>query len=321
MIPVMLAHTLHDESLWTKNGWVAETKVDGHRVEVEPNSGVNHVWSRLGNDGADSHPWLRDLRLPGLTIPDGELCVPGGSSNQKKEDVDSEVLVVFDLLWYEGQDIMGWPYEMRREKVVELTNRLGHPRVIPVVQCCQGLKAFYERIVESGGEGVMLKEVNAPYVPCPGSRRSWFWQKKKKWLTVEVVIVGCDGKPTVWTVKPGHVGTDGVLYPQGKASETAQKGYVNLEYGYWTPHGLVKVGTLGVTGPREELKQYVGCVCEAECAGVYSGTGALRHPGLKRWRDDKRVEDCTLESLIEAAGKQLIRTKGGRRGARACEDD
>jgi hypothetical protein len=308
MIELMKAHTLKDESLLDSDLWVAEEKLDGHRLEIEVNSGL-HAWSKLGNDVINDHPWLKEVKWPQRTVLDCELYVPGGSSNQTNEDVTIEQLAVLDMLKFDGCDLMAEQYMFRRQVLLDVVQWLSNTRVVAVRMQPDLKRLFYDLIVAAGGEGIMLKDMRGQYVQCPGTRRSWLWQKKKKWLTVEVVIVGCDGKPTMWTVKPGHVGADGVLYPNGKPSDTAAKGYVNLEYGYWAPNGLVKVGTLGITGPREELKQYVGRVAEVKCAAVYD-SGALRHPTDVVWRDDKKAEDCTLLSIIQAAGKHVIKTKG-----------
>lgn len=319
MIHLMKAHQLVDETLLDSGDWVAEEKLDGQRLELNCNgNGMLFAWSRLGNDIIKAHPWLKEIKLqPGSSL-DCELYVPNGSSNKTLEDRAIERLAVFDVAFWMGRDCMPFTYVWRREKCDDIVRGLRHDRVAMTRSVYERKREFYDEIVAVGGEGVMLKKYDGEYVQCPGSRRSWLWQKKKKWLTVEVLIVGCLGQPTLWTVKPGHVGTDGQLYPQGKPSTTALKGYKNLEYGYWSPAGLVKVGTLGVTGTVDELLPWLYKVVEVKCAGVYSGTGALRHPGLARegWasvRDDKKMEDVTLQSIIEAGGKHVIKTNGKKR--------
>lgn len=315
---LMKAHALVDEALLENADWLAEIKYDGQRLELEcDDEGRLFAWSRLGNDIIDSHPWLKDLRpWPGTNL-DCELYTPQGSSNRGLEDVEIERVAVFDIMRKRGRDMKDFTYVFRHNEVAEVVGLLRHPRVH--VTEAHGLKReLFQRIVAEGGEGIMLKRFDAPYVECPRSSRSWFWQKYKKWLTVEVVIVGCDGMPTKWTVKPGHKGTDGIVYPEGKPSETFLKGYRNLEYGYWTPGGLVKVGTLGLTGLVEELKMWVGKVVEVKCAAVYD-SGALRFPGLvgddgvrTACRPDKRMEEVTLQSILDHAGKHVIKTKKGK---------
>lgn len=62
-------------------------------------------------------------------------------------------------------------------------------------------------------------------------------------------------------------------------------------------HGKLRVvGSLGYTGPREELEQYIGQCCEVKSFGPQYETGALRHPGFVRWRnDEKRAIDCVFD--------------------------
>jgi ATP-dependent DNA ligase len=54
------------------------------------------------------------------------------------------------------------------------------------------------------------------------------------------------------------------------------------------------VGSLGETGPKEDMEKFVGRVAEIKAYGQYP-TGALRHPVLERWREDKLPEDCVFD--------------------------
>jgi ATP-dependent DNA ligase len=147
-----------------------------------------------------------------------------------------------------------------------------------------------EGIKSEDGEGIMLKAIEGRYSP---GKRSWAWQKVKVFATYDVVVTGCDAEPTKWTVRPGHVGRDGVFYPEGKPSSTMLAGYVGLTYGWYMDGRLKQAGKLGYTGPKEELERLVGRVAEVKGYGVYK-TGAIRHPGVLRFRDDKRPEECVF---------------------------
>jgi len=313
MIPVMKAQTLRegkDDDWWDRPDVVADEKLDGHWCELEAGERWNTLYSSLGNDISEQHPWLRDLKLPQGLIVVGEIRVPGGSSNMTNGDVDRAVFTMFDFLATKTK-----PYAYMSE---EWSRRAELDNLVLTMDCVRlsvprrsrfDKRRFYEEIIEAGGEGVVLKDMHAPYQP---GKRSPYWRKRKAWITVDVVIVGCDAPPTMWTVKPGHYGTDGVFYPEGKPSEPALKGWKNLEYGYWDPvrNAVVKVGSLGYTGPPDELRQHVGVVAEVKCAGVYT-SGAMRHPTKVIFRGDKAAHECTLAAILASAGSQVIKVKGG----------
>lgn len=58
-------------------------------------------------------------------------------------------------------------------------------RLVPLIKT--GKLAFYEKIVEEGGEGIMLKDLNAQYIP-EGRPKSMF--KKKRFEEVDAWVSG-----------------------------------------------------------------------------------------------------------------------------------
>lgn len=307
MIKLMKAQKIRDEEIWTDHNWIAEDKIDGKRLQVECTEvGDNRLWSSLENDWSKEPglEWLRTWRLPKGMHLDGELAVPFGSSNITNEDVDSLVYDLFDVM-HDGKSLViekplvDWRRKLLEEIVV------GAPgRVKLVGFCSNGKRDFFDEILRAGGEGVILKRSDAPYQP---GKRSWDWQKAKRMLNVNVMITGCNADPTLWTVKPGKVGTDGILYPDGKPSESAKLGYRNLQYGYLGDDmKLVTVGSLGFTGPRDVLADYVGRVVSVDCWGVYD-TGCLRHPGMVGVNKEKKL--VFLSDIISQAGTGVIKTK------------
>lgn len=292
----------HDENL------IAEEKYDGVRLQLESNEGGNHGWTRLGNDRLiePGYDWLREWKLRPNTVFDGELVLPEGSSNVEDVDVDDLLYVVFDVLKVDGQDLTSWPLKQRKN-ALELTEALGLPNRIRIAEVVYDEKRkFFEKVLERGGEGVMLKRIDAQYQP---GKRSWDWLKVKRYVVVTVLITGADASPTMWTVKPGKVGTDGVLYPDGKPSTSAQAGLVGLTYGYTKLDGTwLTIGSLGKTGLKEEMEKWVGKAVDVGCWGVYD-SAALRHPSQVVPRIDKVAKDVTYESIMEDAGVGVIKTK------------
>jgi ATP-dependent DNA ligase len=276
------------------NSYVMEIKLDGHRRLM----GRDVAWSRIGKD--HSHPDIQK-QLPEGWLFDGEIVptdCPASSnvvSHYLAECPEKLKFVAFDLLWTSGNDIQDQDWVFRRA-ILE-----GFFSTHPNLERFEMSKVYYpkwtplEEVIEIAAadnyEGVMLKKYLAPYKP--NSRSAW--QKYKFVETFDVVVTDCESKPTQWRVRPGDTGKDGVFYPNGRHSDPWLKGYVGLSYGMYDTGGkLRRIGSLGATGKREDMEQYVGRVVEVKSYGPQYPTGALRHPTVVGWREDKDATDCVF---------------------------
>lgn len=174
----MLAHTLDRTKPFPKGDWVAEEKLDGHRLIVEVADSGQSVtaWSRLGNKRALRNEILGSVSALPDGIYDGELIVPGQGSSAVKELVNESktVLVLFDLLKQNGEDWTKRPWHDRRLQL-ELsfreflsqmpTESVKALRLTQATACTshEVVELLAERIWEGGGEGLVLKDTTAPY--------------------------------------------------------------------------------------------------------------------------------------------------------------
>ncbi len=285
-------------------GYASEIKLDGNRRIM----GRTDAWSRPRGPAKgliwnlQKHPLWQRWIPPGWLL-DGEIGPRTGPwlanevGSQLSHDQENMKLVVFDVLYAGGKSVMSDPWEERRELLEQLFDMgdASWHEWFELSKVYDDPQKAMETAAEMGHEGVMLKNRRGRYVP--GSRADWV--KWKFTETFDVVITDCDAKPTQWTVKPGHVGSDGVLYPEGKRSTTYEAGVVGLSYGFWdAKRGAVrKVGALGITGPKEQMQKYVGTCMEVKSFGGQYPTGALRHPTVelpleKSIRHDKAPENC-----------------------------
>lgn len=282
-----------DSDVLDSEKYIAEEKFDGHRILWAKGKTV----SRLLNP---KHiKFLEELDLPDGTMIDGEVL---GATDDRSNDVShllandqgSLKFVAFDILYHKGKNVMQEPLLYRKgllEQVLIPFLKKGKVELSKVYK--EGKRKLWKRINDECGEGIMLKLINSGYVS--NSRSNWI--KMKLTETFDVVVTDCSAEPSLFTVKPGHVGTDGILYPEGKPSSTCNN--VGLSYGFYDKKTgkLVKVGSLGVTGAKEDMVKYVGKVCEVKSYGKQYESGALRHPVVLKWRspDDKNATDCVFD--------------------------
>lgn len=97
-----------------------------------------------------------------------------------------------------GRAISTVPYEKTHGNLSEVFNRLGskkdsYPNFYREMKSNGGNfhalspRAFYEYIIATGGEGVIVKPINGKYLQ---DKRGWEYSKIKKFLTREAIIMG-----------------------------------------------------------------------------------------------------------------------------------
>jgi ATP-dependent DNA ligase len=189
---------------------------------------------------------------------------------------------LFDSPQVCGEDISKLSDRKRREKLLEIIPKLQKyikGEVIPRSPATEA-KSMYEFIVGRGGEGVMLKDLDAPY------GRGWYKVKKVK--TWDVVIMGYEDP------KETSEKTD------GSVSETRlhKKGWIGaIIFGFYVNGELKKFGTCGgiPDAVLEELsknkKKNIGRAIEIK-AQERTKKGKFRHPRFVRFRDDKDATQC-----------------------------
>ncbi len=273
-----------DEKILNDPDWIPTVKMDGHRaLVVRQPYGKVEFFSRGGKRMMSVEPAFQDLVLSIGTMIDCELVVADLSvcncpdrDGQRKafesvahfrsEHPEALRLVVLDVLFVDGESVMGVPYWQRRVAVADILAKLADERVSrveskPVIMSTED---WLVSIRSHGAEGAVFWNHNSPYRPGIRSSADMI---KKKWgrvIDMDVVVVAVL-PPTEKT--PGH----------------------RLAYGYADGK---QVGIVpGILGDPEKLKQYVGQVVELKAHEVLP-SGALLYPELVRFRDDKTAEEC-----------------------------
>ncbi len=297
-------------------GHLYEVKWDGYRCLAYLENGTV-LMSRNGVDITGKFPELAGLcnrvkRLP--AVLDGEIVVfeegrPSFARLQSRGRMNGPectgraslkrpaVYVVFDVLYSDGENVMGLPLTDRKE-LLEDTTIPGGELAISQYIIQQG-RDFFEACVGKGLEGVVAKKLDSVYLP---GRRSTYWQKFRNTKEADLVICGYQyglgGRKLGSLVLGGYRG--GELVYQGKVGTgfNEQEADILLE-------GLqkleIRAETLAV--PREEKRgtRWVqpALVCSVNYLTITAG-GCLRHPVYRGVRWDKSPQECQAVSQFTA---------------------
>ena len=289
------------------DGWSYEPKWDGFRAISFVNGDEHRLQSR---NGRPLNRYFPELRFPpGEYVLDGELVILTADGRQDFDALGQRIhpaesrvrmlaeatpvrFVAFDLLEEDGEVLLDEPFSVRRKRLekrvrkpLDLTPRtLDREEADPWLQ---------------GAEGVIAKELDAPY--RPGERTGMV--KVKRVRTIDTVIVGWrPGKEdgTLGSLILGLYDEAGELRVVGHSSGFKAKekrelpgflaSYETGERGRGDPSRWDSGRELEWISVRPELV--------AEVTFDHVSGHRIRHGAkFKRWREDKPPRECTIEQL------------------------
>jgi len=195
---------------YEKAGRIAEAKLDGIRyILYITEDGEAHLVSRNQLDNAKKYPFLDDEHIPVQLkdcIFDGEMVVQSdfthwrnslsgiqsinGSAVERArllchENSDEVRFVIFDVLRFQGRSTEEDPYTSRRALLAKLFMQETFPKWFRLAKKSEKIQELYDEVVAGGGEGIMVKDPDAPYMPSRGTA----WLKIKHVEFSEGVIV------------------------------------------------------------------------------------------------------------------------------------
>jgi DNA ligase-1 len=321
--PFMLAHPL-DTELDSLDGWMAEWKWDGIRVQIAGAGGVARLFSRGGDEISAAFPEIADA-FGADGVVDGELLVRGqaqggeaGSFNALQQrlgrkSVPARMIAdypafvrLYDILYDGREDLRGLPLAARRPRLEAFAAALpdahfdlSHPIA---ADSFAALAALRDGARDANIEGVMLKRLDSPYV---AGRVAGQWYKwKRDPLTADCVMMyaqrGNGRRASFYSDYTfGCWSEDGQLLPVGKA----YSGFTDEELA-WLDR-FVRANTLNRFGPVREVEKTL--VLEVRFDSIHvskrhkSGL-AMRFPRIARIRRDKPAAEAdslaTLRALV-----------------------
>ena len=339
--PFFLAHPFNlpldqfDAALGPPQNWFVEWKWDGIRAQLVRRAGQVWLWSRGEELITDRFPELATMgeALPDGTVIDGEIVVwrkdaaviEDAGKVQPFADLQKRigrktigakllrdvpvVLLAYDLLEFEGQDLRARPQHDRRALLDQLIAQLPHPQLLPSPllhgDTWGELSRQREDARSLGVEGMMLKAGDAQYGVGRTKDVGVWWKWKIDPLRIDAVLIYAqrghgrraslysDYTFAVWDGPPEQA--DRKLVPFAKA----YSGLTDAEMG--RVDAVIRKTTLETFGPVRSVKPTL--VFELGFEGIarsprHKSGIAVRFPRMLRWREDKRVAEAdTLQTL------------------------
>ena len=323
--------------------WI-EDKYDGIRAQLHLENGVARLFSRDLNDITVAFPEVASAAasLPHRLVIDGEL-VPYragsvmdfaslqtrlGRVNPGRDLLEQVpvVLVAFDLLHLDGDDLLETPLRERRS-ALEALDLPGHTaeRILysnlATARSADEVEREFDDARERRNEGLMVKDPDSVYQP---GRRGLGWLKLKKALaTLDCVVVGVEwghGKRKdvlsdyTFAVRATDE-PDAPLLTIGKA----YTGLTDVEIVTMTEHfksiTLRDFGRYRTVHPEVVVEIAFDRIMRSS---RHKSGFAMRFPRIVRMRDDKTPAEidslATVEALFgeQASGRILLaRGSGG----------
>lgn len=227
---------------------------------------------------------------------------------RRKYDVDKMTreipfeTYIFDILYVDGETMIDVPFRDRRKRLEEVIKPIARKLELAqqiITDDPRVAEKFYNQALAMGHEGVMIKNLDAPYIP--GARVGHMYKIKPVMETLDLVITGGlwgTGKRTGWLssyilavrdseaggfLSVGRVGT-GVTEEQLEEFTQRLKPLIESEAGTKVrvkPEVVVEVAF-------QEIQR----------SPKYKSGYALRFPRIVRIREDKSPDDAdTMERI------------------------
>ncbi|MBW2969359.1 ATP-dependent DNA ligase, partial [Candidatus Woesearchaeota archaeon] len=227
-------------------------------------------------------------------------------------------LNIFDVIYYDDESLIKKPFSERRKILVSMIQDAVYLKIKPAEQIITSdikeAEEFYQKSLESGNEGIMVKNLSGIYKP--GARVGYGMKVKPTMETIDAVIVGAEwgeGKRSAWLasfiiairdsetgefLEIGRVGTG--------IKEKSEEG---VSFGQFTemlkPLIIKEEGKIVYVKPEIVIEiDYE----EIQRSPTYTSGYALRFPRFIHLREERSPEEITTTEEIE----ELYESQRGR---------
>jgi DNA ligase-1 len=320
--PVMLSHPLADKDLLsiTAQGFFAEWKYDGIRIQLVDNGKDKALFSRTGDNISHSFPDVL-AHSHGQIVLDGELIVQTsnglGSFNQLQQRLNRKNpskklieslpghIIAYDLLELDNQDLRTLPFVERRQWLQNWHDQSKPENISlsPLLafsdrQSLINLRAEVLKMPNATIEGLMLKRKDSLYIP---GRPAGLWYKwKHDPHLIDAVLMyaqrGHGKRCSFYSDYTFGLWQDEQLLPIGKA----YFGFTDAELKQldaWIRRHIVK--KFGPVAELEKLLVLEIAFDAVQYSSRHKSGYALRFPRVSRIRWDKPAAEA--DSLLNLA--------------------
>jgi DNA ligase-1 len=321
-----------DEILKTHNGRTSlEYKYDGARVQIHKDREHIRIWSRRLTEVTASLPDIAEMarsQLHGESfILDAEVVATGKDGRpfpfqelmrrfRRVHGIATAAdeiplrLYLFDCLYLDGHSLIDESYELRWQKLKELSAG-KHLAAQAIVNDKTLAESFLAAALAAGHEGLMAKALDSPYKP---GNRGKLWFKVKPAETIDCVIVAADrgsGRRRGWLSNYHLAVADGAggYAPVGKTF----KGLTDKQFIEMTARlQAIQLSDDGYTVTvRPEVVVEVA-YNEIQRSPQYSSEFALRFARITRIRADKVHSQITTLAELRSLYERQFLTKSRR---------
>jgi bifunctional non-homologous end joining protein LigD len=286
----------------TDMNWIAEWKYDGNRgVLIKDINGFQFISRSDKTNLGERYPEIIEeaKKLIGESfILDGELVAYNKEGEEEftnsRMTPESKkkynfIFWVFDIVERDGFNLASQPLHERKRQLEFLFDNTSSmiQRTVPYFDKIQLLR----KAKEDGLEGIILKDMNAPY---EFGKRSKFWLKVKNEKTADVVVMGWIAPDLEKMKTEKRIGKFSALkcYQYDKYKNVLEVckvggGFKDDDLEYITTVHLVEDGK--VRAPFIIEIKYLNITKD----------GHYRMPNFMRLREDKELKDCVMEKEIK----------------------
>ncbi len=299
----------------------AEFKYDGSRFQFHKKGTWARMYSRRLEDvtgalpdviqqllGATEHDVILDGEV--IAIKDGKPMpfqsvlrrIRRRHDIAEAQEAIEMVPHLFDILYLDGETLIGLPLAERRKKLESVVTMYIAPQVVSADPAV--ITKTYEDALAAGHEGIMIKVPSSPY--SPGQRGKNWIKIKPEVDTLDLAVIGAE-----WGEgKRAHLFGSFLVACQdaGKLVPISRVATGFSDEQLAEVYELLKDSVIQKTG--KEVTFEPGLVFEVGYAELqasqnYEGGFALRFPRFIRIRDDKGIPDIeTLDSIRERYRRQ-----------------
>lgn len=307
-------------------------------VMTEKGANVPHILSAL-DCLPNGTALIGEIYYPGGTAKDTVTitgCLPAEAIKRQEGSKGKIHYYVHDIIFYDGINLMGtgaWDRYRILKAIWEKWGLQKYDYLRLATSIERGIEDEVSHILNSGGEGMVLKKRDAIYYP--GKRPAWTAIKFKQMDDTDLVCTRTIPATRNYTGKE----LETWLYWEHEGLDFDNQSYVEIKIGnyyqyychnnsmsrytpvtkpyalgwhtaigiggYDNEGKLIELGTVS-SGLTDEDKAamganpsaFIGKVVALHCMSIDKKEKTLRHPVFKFWRDDKNPEDCKISEVF-----------------------